>query len=677
MRAIALVVSMLALAPLSALSAQSSASIKAVDSARFDTSCAPCRDFFQYANGGWAKRTEIPAQYISFGVGREVQDRTEALLRKILEDAAREAPRSTDSTTRLVGTFYATCMDSTRAAREAAAPLRPQLRLIAGVHTRSDLSAVLGELQHQGINVGLPVFAYPDLASSDTLRLNFYQGSYGLPDRDYYLRPDSAFAAARTDYRAHVLRMFQLLGEKPEAARQDAERVWRVESALARAALPSEKATKFPELHHPVARSALDSAAPHLDWNRFLAAVGVPQPTLINVAIPSELAAVDSLVGAAPLEDWRAYLRWRVASFAAPFLGSRFEAEHLAHHRIVGGSTELKPRWQRCLDAADEHIGEALGQAYVRVAFPPESKARMLDLVANLRTALRTRLQRVPWMSDTTRAAALAKLDAMTSKIGYPDRWRDYSRLAVRPGAFLPNIIAAQRFEVDRQNKRIDGLVDRSEWNLSPPTYNAYHNPPNNEIVFPAGILQPPLFDPAADDAVNYGAVGFIIGHELLHAFDDNGRHFDAHGNLREWWTPADSAGFEQRAGVVVAQYSNYVAVDTMRINGRLTLGENLADIGGLMVAYDAWRLSLRGKPEPPPIDGFTAEQRFFLAFANFWREKTRLEAQRQYAVSNPHSPERWRVNGVVGHLPAFARAFGCKQGDPMVRPDSERLQLW
>jgi predicted metalloendopeptidase len=527
------------------------------------------------------------------------------------------------------------------------------------------------------VDVGVPTFAYPDLAHSDTLRLTLYQGSYGLPDRDYYLRADSAFATARTDYRAHVVRMLQLLRETPAAAREDAERVWRLEHALASAALPAEKATKFPELHHPVARSALDSIAPHLDWTRYLAAVGVPRATQINVMITSELAALDSLVGAAPLADWRAYLRWRVASFAAPFLGPRFEAEHLAHHRIVGGSTELKPRWQRCLDAADEHIGEALGQAYVRVAFPPEAKSRMLALVGNLRTALRHRLERVAWMSTTTRAATLVKLDAMTSKIGYPDRWRDYSRLVIRPGSFLPNVLAAQRFEVDRQNARIDGLVDRSEWIMSPPTYNAYHNPSNNEIVFPAGILQPPLFDPTADDAVNYGAIGFIIGHELLHAFDDNGRHFDAHGNLREWWTPADSAGFERRAGVVAAQYSGYVAVDTIRINGRLTLGENLADIGGLMVAYDAWRLSLRGKPAPAPIDGFTPEQRFFLAFANFWREKTRLEAQRTDAVSNPHSPERWRVNGVVGHLEAFASAFGCQAGDPMVRAAGERLQLW
>lgn len=676
MRAVVLT-TVLALAAVTALPAQAPGSIRAIDPARFDTTCAPCADFFGYANGGWDARTDIPPQYTGYGVGREVRDRTEALLRKILEDAAREAPRSADSTTRLVGTFYASCMDSVRAGREGPAPLDPQLRRIAAIRTRGDLAEALGELQRQGIDVGIATFAYPDLARSDTLRLNFYQGSYQLPDRDYYLRADSAFVAARKDYKAHIVRMFQLIGETPAAAREDAGRVWRLEHSLAAGALPAEKASRFPELHHPASRDRLDSLAPHVDWTRYLAAFGVPRPAQVNVMVPGELAALDSLVGAAPLEDWRAYLRWSVAGFAAPFLGPRFEAEHLAHHRIVGGAHELEARWQRCLDAADEHIGEALGQAYVRVAFPPAAKARMLELVANLRTALHHRLERVAWMSDTTRAAALAKLDAMTSKIGYPDRWRDYSRLVVRPGSFLPDVLAAQRFEVDRQNARIDGLVDRGEWVMSPPTYNAYHNPPNNEIVFPAGILQPPLFDPTADEAVNYGGIGSIIGHELLHAFDDSGRHFDARGNLREWWTPADSAGFEQRAGVVVAQYGGYVAVDTMHVNGRLTLGENLADIGGLTVAHDAWRLSLEGKPMPAAIDGFTPEQRFFLAYANSWREKTRLEARRQYAVSDSHAPERWRVNGVVGHLEAFARAFGCGAGDPMVRPAGERLRLW
>jgi predicted metalloendopeptidase len=311
------------------------------------------------------------------------------------------------------------------------------------------------------------------------------------------------------------------------------------------------------------------------------------------------------------------------------------------------------------------------------VAFTPEAKARMLEMIANLQTALSARMERLDWMSPETRTAARAKLAAMTSKIGYPDKWRDYSRLTLRPGAFLHNVFAAQRFEKDRRNQRVNKLVDRTEWEMTPQTFNAYHNPSNNEIVFPAGILQPPFFDPRADDAVNYGSIGAVIGHEFLHAFDDNGRHFDERGNMRGWWTSSDSAAFEKRAETVVAQYSNYVAIDTLRVNGRLTLGENLADIGGLMVAFDAWQLSLKGKPAPAAIDGFTGTQRFFLAFANGWRDKSRPEAERNWAVSNPHTTVRWRVNGSVSHHPAFAEAFGCKPGDPMVRQPGERLQIW
>ena len=649
----------------------------AVDRSRMDTSCAACADFFRYANGGWAARTEIPAQYTSYGISREVMDRNEALLRKILDDAAREGSRAADPTTRLIGTFYGSCMDSVRAERDDAAPLKPLLQRIAAIRTRGDLAEVLGGFQRQGVNAGIPAFPFADLASSDTLRLNFYQGSYGLPDRDYYLRSDSAFVAARKQYQAHMGRTFGLLGESPAAARQDVERVWRIEQALATAALPAEQASKFPELHHPMRRGELDRVATHIDWTRFLTALGRPDLRQVNAMIPGELKGLDSLVGATPLEDWRAYLRWQAASAAAPYLSRRFTKEALELARITTGQKQLRPRWQRCLTSTDAQIGEALGQAYVRVAFTPEAKAKMLDMITNLRTVLRDRIEHLTWMSDTTKAAALHKLEVMGKKIGYPDKWRDYSRLVVRRGAFLPNVLAAQQFEFDRQSARFDGPTDRSQWNMTPPTFNAYNNPSNNELVFPAGILQPPLFDPAADDAVNYGAAGFIIGHEMLHTFDDNGRHFDARGNLREWWTPADSAGFEQRADIVVAQYSGYVALDTMHINGRLTLGENLADIGGLGVAYDAWQLSLKGTPAPQPIDGFTPEQRFFLSFANFWRDKTRPEAERMYLVSNPHSPERWRVNGTVSQVDAFARAFGCKAGDPLVLPPEKRLQLW
>jgi putative endopeptidase len=668
---------LLALTAIQLLEAQVPPSVRAIDPANFDTTCSPCQDFFRYANGGWDARTTIPPQYTTYGVSREVQDRNEALLRSILERATRDASHTADSTTRLVGTFYGSCMDSVRAKREDAAPLKDHLRRLASIRTRDELAHELGALQREGIDVGAPLFHYADFAQSDTLRLHFYQGSYGLPDRDYYLRSDSAFAAARKDYRAHMLRMFRLLGLSTPQAKREADQAWQVEVALARSALPAEEATKFPKLHHPHERAALDTLAPHMAWNRLFAAYGVPGLSQLNVAIPTELRAIDSLVARAPLDTWRSYLRWRLVSFAAPYLSPRFEQEHLALRRITRGEAALKPRWQRCLYAVDEQIGEALGKAYVRVAFTPEAKARMLSMIGNLRAALRARMERLDWMSDETQKAAHAKLDAMTAKIGYPDRWRDYSRLTVRPGPFLHNVLAAQRFEKDRRNRRVNRLVDRTEWEMTPPTYNAYHNPSNNEIVFPAGILQPPLFDPAADDAMNYGAIGSVIGHELLHAFDDNGRHFDARGNMRGWWTSADSAAFEQRAEIVVAQYGGYVAIDTLRVNGRLTLGENLADIGGLMVAYDGWQLSLGGKPLPQAVDGFTPDQRFFLAFANAWRDKARPEAERNWAVSNPHTTVRWRVNGSVSHHPAFAKAFRCRPGDPMVRPPEQRLQIW
>jgi predicted metalloendopeptidase len=414
-----------------------------------------------------------------------------------------------------------------------------------------------------------------------------------------------------------------------------------------------------------------------VDWPLYLGALGAGGIRQLNVMIPPELRAADSLIGAEPLESWRSYLRWRVAHYAAPFLSPAFTREQLAYARIVTGETALKPRWQRCMYATDQQIGEALGQSYVRVAFTPEAKRAMLALVADLRTVLRRRLDGLTWMSEATRREAIHKLDRMTTKIGYPDKWRDYSRLQLRRGTFLANMLAAQRFEWERQLVRVDGLVDRTEWGMTPPTDNAYFNPSNNEIVFPAGTLQPPFFDLSADQASNYGGIGAIIGHEMLHAFDDNGRHFDAAGNLREWWTAADSASFERRADLVVAQYGSYVVLDTARVNGRLTLGENLADIGGLRVAYEAWQLAVKRHPASAPPGPFTPAQRFFLAYANSWRTKWRPEAARRLLSSDPHSPPRWRVDGAVSQMEAFARAFGCGAGDPMVQPPERRLELW
>lgn len=657
--------------------AQSDPSLRAIDSSRIDSTCSPCQDFFRYANGRWLDRTTIPPQYSIYGLGREVQDRNEALLRRILEGAAREARTTSDPNTRRVGLFYGSCMDSTRAEREGVAPLQESLARIGRIRTRQDLATALGRLARDGVNAGLPVLSYPDFAQSDTMRLHFYQGGIGLPDREYYLSADSVFAAARRDYRAHMTRMLLLLGLDSADAPAARDQAWAVEMVLARAALPAEEATKLFKLHHPATRPQLDTLGPRMDWSRYFDGLGVPGISQVNVAVPQQLRALDSLSGSVPIGEWRAYLQWRLASAAAPWLDSRFAREALELRRITRGETSLKPRWQRCLDAADDMIGEALGEAYVREAFSPKAKARVLEMIAGITAVMRDRIRNLSWMAPATKQAALAKLEALGAKIGYPDRWRDYSKLDIREGSFFANVLAARRFESDRTLGRANQPVDRTEWYMTPPTYNAYHSSANVEIVFPAGILQPPLFDPAADDAVNYGATGATIGHEILHAFDDNGRHVDARGNLREWWTPEDSAAFERRADLIVEQYEGYLAVDTLRVNGRLTLGENLADIGGLMIAYEAWRRTLEGKPTPPPIDGYTAEQRFFLAYANSWREKVRPESERNWAVSNPHAPVRWRVNGVVGHLPAFGEAFGCAPGAPMVVPPERRMQIW
>jgi predicted metalloendopeptidase len=651
--------------------------IQLADPANFDTTCAPCTDFWQYVNGAWDRRAVIPARYSTAGLDREVIDRNEALLHRILDNATRPGADTSDAATRLIGTFYGTCMDSVRAARDGARPLDSLFRRIASVSDRAALPGFLGGLLRQGIDAGVPFYPFPDMAHSDTLRLNSYQGSYGLPDRDYYLRGDSNFVVARRHYDAHLVRMFRLIGDGAAQARVEADRVWRLELALATAALPSEQATKFPLLHHPVRRDRLDSMTPHLAWTGYLDALGVPGVSQINVMIPAELHALDSLLAAAPLPDWRSYLRWRVAHYAAPYLSPAFEREHLAYRRIVAGETELKPRWQRCMLATDQKMGEALGQAYVREAFTPEAKRRMLEMVADLRTVLATRLGRLTWMSEPTQREAERKLDAMKSKIGYPDTWRDYSALHLARGAFLANMLAAERFEVDRQLRRVDGLVDRTEWSMTPATDNAYFNTSNDEIVFPAGILQPPYFDVTSDDAANYGAIGAIIGHEMLHAFDDDGRHFDSRGNLSDWWTPADSAAFERRADVVVAQYGSYVGVDTMHLNGRLTLGENLADIGGLRVAYEAWQLARGRHPDTAVVDGVTPEQRFFIGYAASWRNKYRPEVLRNYLVSNPHSPDHWRVVGALSQMEEFARAFRCGPGDAMVQPPERRLDLW
>jgi putative endopeptidase len=452
----------------------------------------------------------------------------------------------------------------------------------------------------------------------------------------------------------------------------------RLETGLANASMTLE-AQRDPEaIYHLTTTAALQQETPAFSWSSYLGGLGLKNVTEMNVAQPKFVDSFDSLLTASPIEDWKSYLRWNLIANTAPALSSPFVKESFRFNStVLQGVKEMRPRWKRCLRFTDNAVGEILGQAYVRRNFTPEAKARALEMVRNIRTELHSRLGQLTWMSTETKTKAFAKLDSIINKIGYPDSWRDYAKLESRPGPFVSNLLLANEFETRRQLSKIGRPTDRTEWGMTPPTVNAYYNPPTNEITFPAGIMQPPFFNPKADDAVNYGGMGGAIGHEITHGFDDQGRQFDAQGNLSGWWTEADTKEFNRRAEVVQKQFDGYVAIDTLHVNGKLTLGENIADLGGLLIAHGAYRRSLQGKPEPAPIDGLTGDQRFFLAWAQIWRAKSRPEYTRLLVNVDPHAPPEFRTIGPLSNIQAFAQAFGCKPGDPMVRPESERAQIW
>jgi len=652
---------------------------KPIDPANLDTTCAACKDFYGFANGGWLKRNEIPAAYSQWGSFNELADRNNEVLRLVLDDLARGTTAPTATTTKLA-TLYASCMDSAAVERAGATPIAGALTRISRIRDRAGVEAELAQLHNDAVQAGFGFFASPDQKRSGEVIVNVVQGGLGLPDRDYYLKPDSATAALRTAYVQHVARMLELSGTPAAAARADAERVMAIETALAKASMTRVQLRDPNATYHKMTLAELTQAAPGLDWAAYLHRRGLDgRVAALNVAQPDFAKAVASMVGSVPVESWRAYFRWRVVNDAAPQLSSAFVNENFRFSALLSGAKELLPRYKRCIGVADARMGEALGQAYVARTFSPAAKARALEMVGNIQKVMRTRLAALEWMSDATRQQALAKLDAFVNKIGYPDKWIDYTALVVKPGdAFATNVLRADRFAVRRNLDKLGKPVDRGEWGMTPPTVNAYYNPPFNEIVFPAGILQPPFFDPNADDAVNYGGMGAVIGHEITHGFDDQGRQYDAQGNLRDWWSKEDAERFTKRADVVVAQFGGYTVGDTAtRVNGKLTLGENIADLGGLTIAYYALQKALEGKPRPAAIDGFTPEQRFFLAWAQIWRTNTRPEFARLLVNVDPHAPGRWRTNGPLSNMPEFAKAWGCKAADPMVRGDTLRAQIW
>jgi putative endopeptidase len=660
--------------------APSTVQAPALDRANLDTTCAACTDFFRYANGGWLTRTTIPAIYPSYGAFQELADRNEAILHRLLDRDAAAAKAGTlaqGTPAWKVGTFYASCMDTVTRDRLGLAPLKGELDTIAAIGTRADLVRTISILEHRD---GLAPWAdgsTQDSRDATSVIAFLGQGGLTLPDRDYYLKTDSASRRIRSAYTRHLVAMFTLAGDTPARAAAEARTVMALETTMAKAS-KTRVALRDPVAnYHRITIAALDAQQPHLQWATFFAAVGAPGVTTVDLQQPAFLRTMDSLVAHAPIDDWKVLLRWRALSYASNNLSSPLIAENFRFVQLFTGARSNRELWKRCINATDGRLGDLLGQEYVKEAFTPEAKARAVKIVSTLVAELHERISHLEWMSPETKAQAQTKLTAFEKKIGYPDKWKDYATVTIVPGQFMANSRSAGQWEGARDWAKVGKPLDRTDWGMTPPTVNAYYNAHMNEIVFPAGILQPPFYSPEADDAVNYGAMGAVIGHEMTHGFDDEGRQSDEKGNLRDWWTAADAAKYKTEAQKISTQFTGYTLADgTTHVNGALTLGENIADFGGVTVAYSAMERALGPGPHAA-IDGFTPEQRFFLAWAQVWRELDRPEYARTLVATDEHSPPQWRVNGPLSNMPEFRAAWGCKSTDAMVRPPSDEPKIW
>jgi len=654
--------------------------LKVVDIRWIDTTTSACTDFFQYANGAWLARDTIPADYSSSGVARDMSDINELVVRSLLDDAAaRRNSFPVGSTERKLGTFYGSCMDSTAAETAGIAPLKGWLAGIDSVKTRAGLIRRIATLQKDGVDLIFDYSPAVDPHDSDHYIAWLSQGGLGLPARDYYTDIGAEADSTRQAYVEHISRMFTLAGASRAAADRDAGLVMVLETELAYASMTQLEERDPAATDHPTSMEELRTLAPQVPWPLYFRTAGLTAPvSRLNVAAPAFVHRVGELLETLPLNQWRAYLRYHLLTRYAGWLSSPIVDEDFRFNTRFTGAKLLLPRWKRCLRTTDYTMGEALGETYVARTFPPEARDRARSVIRDIRAAFGERIRHLAWMSDSTKAHALTKLNAMSEKIGYPDKWRDYSRLQSSEGPFIRNLARVRRFEWERVVNRPGQPVDKTEWDITMPTVNAYYDPSKNEMVFPAGALVPQTFDPKADDGGNYGALGGSwAGHELTHGFDDQGRHYDEAGNLRDWWVPADSVHFTEQAELIVRQFNEYIQVDTIHVNGELTLGENLADFGGVLTAYDALQRALERNGRPGLIEGFTPEQRYFLGYAQTWRTNIRDERLRSLVKLDPHAPDRWRANGPLANTPAFAAAFGCKPGDPMVRPPELIPQIW
>jgi endothelin-converting enzyme/putative endopeptidase len=645
-----------------------------------DQSVDPCVDFYAYACGGWQKKNPIPADQSSWSLTAKLQEENRQVLRLILEKAAAPDPHR-GPIQQKIGDFYASCMDEKAVDAAGAGALKGDLDRIAAVRTKGDLADYLARAHPEDIGIYFgqaPLFRFgstQDAKNSAEAIAEVDQGGLGLPDRDYYLKDDAKSQELRAKYVAHVQKMLELAGEATPAAATDAQSVMRIETALAKGSMTRVERRDPKATYHRMSRQELQALSPAFPWDRYFGAYGLSGVKSLNVASPDFVKAMNAMIASEEPAALQAYLRWHLVHAQARWLASPFVDEDFNFYsRTLTGARELQARWKRCVRFTDRALGEALGQAYVEAAFSAQAKQRTLTMVQQIEQAMARDIRQLSWMSEPTKQQALTKLRTVVNKVGYPDKWRDYTALKIVRDDALGNGERANAFEFTRQLRKIGKPVDRTEWYITTPTVNAYYDAQNNSINFPAGILQPPLFDPKMDDAPNYGDTGGTIGHELTHGFDDEGRQFDAEGNLRDWWQPQDGKEFERRAQCVADQYAQYTIVDEIKINSKLTLGEDVADIGGLILAYMAWREETHGQ-KLPPVEGLTPEQRFFIGYGQSWCSNQRPEVMRMRAMTDPHSPPKHRTNGVVRNMPEFQEAFHCKTGEPMA--PAERCRVW
>jgi putative endopeptidase len=655
------------------LAAGAAADSDALHAGWLDTHVSPAQNFYQFANGGWQKSHPIPAAYSTWGTFNILQVRNERIIRQLIEDAAKShAPLG--SAEQKVGDFYASGMDEKLIERVGVSPLSPEFDGIAGIRNLFDLQREVAQLQMIGVDAMFGFGEMQDFKDSTQVIGIAGQGGLGLPDRDYYLKQDPKFKQIRAAYLAHLARTFQLLGDGKERAAREAGIVMAIETGLAKASMSLVEQRNPRAIYHVMNLVELDRSTPNFSWSAYLREVGHPEIKSINLAMPQFFGALGKDLRSVPLDEWKVYLRWRLIDAFAPYLSQPFVDENFRMESVVTGAQKLLPRWQRVVNAEDDALGFAIGKLYVQKEFPASSKAEVLGILYNIRSALKSDLATLPWMTPATRAAAVAKLDMMGERIGYPDKWRDYSTLRIDRGPYVLNVMRANEFEQRRELSKIGKPVDRNEWLMTPQTVNAYYDPSMNNINFPAGILQPPFFDPKAPAAVNYGSVGWVMGHEMTHGFDDSGSQFDGHGNLKNWWTPEDAKRFHAATSCISDQFSGYTVDGNLHVQGKLVTGEETADLGGLMLAWRAFHASGAYR-SAKTIDGFTPDQQFFLGAAHVWAYNVRPAEARRRVTIDVHAPPLYRVNGTLANLPQFQEAFQIPAGSPMV--NAHRCVIW